>query len=88
MSETIFILLTAVEVVALVGVLAVYLILLSRGLRSISSVLASVNWGVRAVERQLSAVPAAVREVNWALEEIAATLPRVADRIEERSRRS
>jgi hypothetical protein len=86
MSETIFILLTAVEVVALVAVLAVYLILLASGLRSISTVLASVNWGVRAVERQLSAVPPAVREVNWALEEIAATLPRLAERIEERDR--
>jgi hypothetical protein len=86
MSETIFILLTVVEAVALVVVLAVYLVLLSRGLRSIASVLASVNWGVRAVERQLSAVPPAVRDANWALEEIAATLPRLAEKVEDQGR--
>ncbi len=78
--------LTVVEVVALVVILAIYLMVVASQLRSISTKLAEVNWGARAVERQLRATRSNVGQVNWALEEIAGTLPSVVDRAERMGR--
>jgi len=82
MSEGLMTFLTVVEIVALVVILAIYLLVVASQLRSISAKLAEINWGARAVERQLRAVRSNVGQVNWALEEIAGTLPGVVDKAE------
>jgi uncharacterized protein YoxC len=86
MSEGLMTVLTVVEILALVVVLAIYLLVVASQLRSISSTLAEVDWGARAVERQLRAVRSNVNQVNWALEEIAETLPGVVDKAERMGR--
>jgi len=86
MSETLLTVLTVVEIVALVVVLAIYLIVVAKQLRSISSTLAEVAFGARAVERQCRAVRSNVGQINWALEEIARTLPGAVDKAERMGR--
>lgn len=86
MSETLLTVLTVVEIVALVVVLAIYLLIVARQLRSISSTLAEVAWGARAVERQTRAVGPNVGQINMVLESIADTLPGVVDKAERHSR--
>lgn len=87
MSKSLLILLSVLEITALVVVLAIFLLIVAAQLRSIAGTLQQVTWGARAVERQLRAVRGNVSNVNWALEEIAATVPsatakaeRLADR--------
>ena len=75
MSETLLIILSVIEVVALVVVLAVFVLIIAGQLRSIVGTLQEVCWGARAVERQLLAVTPNVAGLNRALEEIAGTLP-------------
>ncbi|MGI8864551.1 MAG: hypothetical protein ACR2JH_09175 [Solirubrobacteraceae bacterium] len=82
MSETLLIILSVVEIVALVLVLAVGLLVVAGQLRSIVATLQEVAWGARAVERQLRAARPNVSNINWALEEIAQTVPTVADAAE------
>ena len=82
MSTTLLIVLTVAEVVALVAVLAAYLLVVARKLRSVSGTLAKVAFGVRAVERQLSGIGPAMAEVNYELEQLAELLPRAAARAE------
>jgi uncharacterized protein YoxC len=77
MSESLLTVLTVVEILALVIVLAIYLLIVGRQLRSISATLAEVAWGARAVERQLRAVRSNIGQVNAALEDIAAVTPGV-----------
>ncbi len=86
MSETILIILSVVEIVALVIVLAVYLLVIAGQLRSIVVTLQEVSWGAHAVERQLLAVRPNVSKVNWALEEIVSTVPAAADKAERLAR--
>ncbi len=86
MSEGLMTVLTVVEVVALVVVLAIGLLIVASQLRSISTKLAEITWGARAVERQLRATRSNVGQVNWALEEIAGTLPSVVDKAERKGR--
>lgn len=86
MSETLLTVLSVVEVLALVIVLAIYLIVVASQLRSISSTLAEVAWGARAVERQCRAVRSNVGQINWGLEEVARTLPGVVDKAERAGR--
>ncbi|MCP9490551.1 MAG: hypothetical protein MSC31_11835 [Solirubrobacteraceae bacterium MAG38_C4-C5] len=86
MSEGLLTVLTVVEIVALVVVLAIYLMVVASQLRSISSTLAEVAFGARAVERQCRAVRSNVGNVNMVLEQIADTLPGVVDKAERKSR--
>ncbi len=86
MSEGLLTVLTVVEIVALVVVLAIYLLVVASQLRSISSTLAEVAWGARAVERQLRAVRSNVGQINMVLEQIAGTLPGVVDKAERKDR--
>jgi uncharacterized protein YoxC len=73
--------LTVIEVLALVLVLWVYLVKLTRRLRSISLSLSRVAWGVRAVEVEVSAVGPAVTQANALLTELTDDLlPGVADK--------
>lgn len=82
MSVPLLIVISVVEVVALVAVLGLYLIIVAGQLRSISSTLAEVTWGARAVERQLLASRSNIGQVNRALEDIAGALPGVVDKAE------
>ena len=65
---------TLAEVTLLVGVLAGYLIAIAARLRSVSSTLGSVTFGVRAIETQTAPVGPRLREINGALEGVAAAL--------------
>lgn len=85
MSATVLITLTVVEIVLLVVVLAIYLILVTRHLRSIASTLAKVTFGVRAVEQQCSVIGPGVTQVNATLKEIADALPGIALKAEKLS---
>jgi uncharacterized protein YoxC len=86
MSEGLLTILTVVEIVALVVILAIYLLVVAYQLRSIASTLAEVAFGARAVERQLRAVRSNVGQINIVLEDIAGTLPSVVDKAERKSR--
>lgn len=66
--------LTVLEVVALVGALAVYLVLIARSLRQSAMTLAKVTFGVRAIEAQTAKVGHALGAVNGRLTDIAAGL--------------
>jgi uncharacterized protein YoxC len=77
MSEGLLTVLTVAEILALVIVLAIYLLIVGRQLRSISATLAEVAWGARAVERQLRAVRSNIGQVNAALTDIAEVAPGV-----------
>lgn len=86
MSDGLLTFLSVVEVVALVVVLAIYLVIVASQLRSIAATLAEVTWGARAVERQLRAVRSNVGHVNGALRDISRTLPSVVDKAERTGR--
>lgn len=86
MSEGLLTVLTVLEIVALVVVLAIGLLIVARQLRHIASMLAEVGWGARAVERQLRAVGPNVRQINMVLEDVARTIPGVVDKAERKSR--
>lgn len=70
MSTTTLVVLTVLEVVVLVAVLATYLVLLTTRLRSISRSLSKVAWGVRAVETEVGAIEPAVTRSNELLREL------------------
>lgn len=82
MSKGLLTFLTVVEIVGLVVILALYLILVAKQLRSIAATLAEVTWGARAVERQLRAVDSNIGQMNFALEEVAQALPSVVEKAE------
>ncbi len=77
--------LSVVEIVGLVAVLGLYLLIVAKGLRSITSQLAEVAWGARAVERQLRAVPGNIRQINAGLTDAAGVLPGLAEAAERRA---
>lgn len=72
---------TAVEIVALVAVLAIFLILLTSQLRSLAGGLQRVSEIVQGLERRLAELDAA-GDVYASLEELATELPRVAQKAE------
>ena len=65
---------TLAEIALLVGVLAGYLIAIAARLRSVSSTLGQVTFGVRAIETQTEPIGPRLREINGALEGVAAAL--------------
>lgn len=77
---TLLIVLTVVEIVLLVAVLAVYLVLLHRKLRSINSTLGLITFGVRAVETQTSSIGPSVVRLNERLAEAVGTLTVLAEK--------
>jgi hypothetical protein len=77
---TALVILTVVEVAIVVGVLAIYLILIDRHLRVISAYLGKLAFGVRAVETQTSPIGPSVLRINATLREIDATLGPIADK--------
>lgn len=64
---TLLIVLTVVEILILVAVLAVYLVALHRRLRTINSLLAKIAFGVRAVETQTASIGPSVVDLNGRL---------------------
>jgi ABC-type branched-subunit amino acid transport system permease subunit len=75
---TLLIFLTVLEVLVLVGVLAVYLVAITRTLRRTSKSLAKVSFGVRAIETQCAPIGPSVTKINGQLETIAGALAGVA----------
>lgn len=86
MSFTLLMTFTVIEVLLLVGVLAIYLRIVTRQLRSISSTLAKVAFGVRAVEEQVT-ISSEVRQLNQLVGELAdRELPNLARKAEQAAR--
>lgn len=86
MSFTLLMTFTVIEVVLLVAVLAAYLRTVTRQLRSISSTLAKVAFGVRAVEEQVT-ISSEVRQLNQLVGELAdRELPNLARKAEQAAR--
>lgn len=85
MGKGILTVLSVLEILGLVAVLGLYLLAVSRGLKSIASQLAEVAWGARAVERQLRAVPDNIRQINAGLTDAATVLPGLADAVDRRT---
>lgn len=69
---------TAVEIVLVIGVLAVYLVLIVRSLKRINRYLGRVAFGVRAIESQTAPIGTAVTRVNGQLATIAGAFERLA----------
>ncbi len=78
--------LTLVEIVALVGVLATYLTVIGNQLRRISATLAKITFGVRAVETMCAVIGPATDRINGNLVDIASALQECAVQAEKLSR--
>ena len=76
--KTLLIVLTLVEVLLLVVVLAGYLIAIAATLRRVSNLLAQITFGVRAIEKQTEPIAPSLRDVNAALDEAAGVLTELA----------
>ena len=79
-------LLTLLEIVALVGVLAVYLTVIGNQLRKISATLAKITFGVRAVETMCAVIGPAVDRINGNLDDICLNLQAAAVEAEKLAR--
>ena len=75
--NTVLIIVTLLEVVLLVVVLAAYLIKIAALLRHVSHTLGLVTFGVRAIERQTEPIGPVVKDINGALEQVAGALEEV-----------
>lgn len=79
---TLLVILTVLEIAIVVAVLAIYVIAVTRELRSISTTLGKVAFGVRAVETQTGAIGPGVVSINKTLKEIEAALGPIAEKAE------
>lgn len=79
--RTLQIVLSVVDALALVGVLAVYLLLIARRLRSIAATLGRIASGTPALDGR-AASSEDVARLNWRLERLASALPDLAERTE------
>ena len=73
---------TALEIVVVLAVLAIFVIVLIRRLDGVARTLGRLTFGVRAVEKQLEAFPRSVGRTNHLLERVAAESVDVAERAE------
>lgn len=80
--RNLLIVLTVVEIVLVVGVIAIYLVRISHSLHLTAKHLAKVTFGVRAVETQCSSIGPSVTRINEQLAVIAGAVGGVADRAE------
>ena len=78
--------LTLLEIAALVGVLAVYLTVIGNQLRRISATLAKITFGVRAVETMCAVIGPAVDRINGNLDDICQNLQAAAIEAEKLAR--
>jgi hypothetical protein len=79
-------LLSLLEIVALVGVLATYLTVIGNQLKRISATLAKITYGVRAVETMCSVIGPAVDRINGNLQDVVMNLQEAAVEAERLSR--
>lgn len=79
---TLLIVLTVAEILALVVVLAIYLFVIARRLRSISETLAQMEDGVAAIGEDLVQTGSGVGGTNWELEQLADALPALVSKAE------
>ena len=83
MSTALLVILTVVEIVALVVVLALFVILITRRLRSVANTLGQVSSGViRAIQGDVCLVGAGAAILNRKLNAIAGALPAIAEKAE------
>jgi len=83
MSTGLLVTLTVVEIVALVVVLALFVILITRRLRSVANALGQVSAGVlRAIQGDVCLVGAGAAILNRKLNAIAGALPAIAEKAE------
>ncbi len=83
MSTGLLVILTVVEIVALVVVLALFVILITRRLRSLANTLGQVSGGViRAIQGDVCLVGAGAAILNRKLNAIAGALPAIAEKAE------
>jgi uncharacterized protein YoxC len=81
MSTELLVIFTVVEIVALVVVLALFVILITRRLRSIANALGQVSGGViRAIQGDVCLIGAGAAILNRKLNAIAGALPAIAEK--------
>jgi hypothetical protein len=80
MSQEMLVALTVVEIVALVAVLALFLILITSRLRSIAETLGHVAGGASTIESHVRQVGPGAAQINKTLSEIVAALPGIAQK--------
>lgn len=85
---TILVVITVVEILLALGVVAAYLILIARRLDSIATNLGKVAFGVRAIESQTATIGPSVVALNEELEAITGALPTIAALAEEHAART
>lgn len=78
--------LSLIEIAALVAVLAVYLTVIGNQLKRISATLAKITYGVRAVETMCSVIGPAVDRINGNLQDVCMNLQEAAVEAEKLSR--
>lgn len=76
------VILTVLEIVLVVAVLASYVVLITRRLAVISRYLGRIAFGVRAVETQTGVIGPSVLRINKTLREIQEALGPIAERAE------
>jgi hypothetical protein len=82
MSTELLIVLSVVEILALVVVLAIFLIAIGTTARSIAGHLAVLKDDLQEVDRHIGAIEPAAAEINRPLDEIVEALPLIADKAE------
>ncbi len=83
MSTSLLVTLTVIEIVALVVVLALFVIWITRRLRSIANALGQVSGGIiRAIQGDVFLVGAGAAILNRKLNAIASALPAIAEKAE------
>jgi hypothetical protein len=83
MSTGLLVTLTVVEIVILVAVLALFVILITRRLRSVANALGQVSGGIiRAIQGDVFLVGAGAAILNRKLNAIAGALPAIAEKAE------
>lgn len=79
---TLLVVLTIIEILLVVVVLATYLSLIAVRLHRISDSFGKVAYGVRAIDSQTAAIGPSVLALNAELEAIMGALPGIADKAE------
>ncbi len=83
---TLLVVLTVVEIVLFVAVLATYLVLIHRKLTSTNTNLARIAFGIRAVETQTSSIGPSVTSLNERLTDAAGVLGPLVEKAEHLTR--
>lgn len=77
--RTLLVVLTAVEILLFLGAVVVYLVRITRSLRSTSLYLGKVTFGVRAIESQTAPIGPSVARINAQLAGVAEALGDLAE---------